>query len=195
MLRTSLLRRTGRASRMRASAARLLRRLLGPEDGQAVVELALALPILMVVVLGIVDFGRAINYWNDENHIANLTARYAAVGHLPEFGECGKLATLVAFVECEAKIDSSELAGGSTRKNKQGEPIGTQGKLGVCVSIPIPKVGEPVEVKITTSYSWLKLPNVLGGSFKFVSTNLSGRATMRLEQVPPSGFATTTGKC
>jgi Flp pilus assembly protein TadG len=189
MLRTSLLRRSGRASRVRASAARLLRRLLGPEDGQAVVELALALPILLVVVLGIVDFGKAVNYWNDENHIANVTARYAAVGHLPEFGECGKLATPAAFAECEAKIDSPELLAGS------GRTTGTQGKLGVCVSIPQAKVGEPVEVKITTSYSWLKLPKVLGASFKFASTNLSGTATMRLEQVPPSGFATTTGKC
>jgi Flp pilus assembly protein TadG len=166
-----------------------MRRLLRAEDGQAVVELALALPILMVVVLGIVDFGKAVNYWNDENHIANLTARYAAVGRLPEYGECGKLATPAAFAECEAKIDSPELAGGSKRTT------GAQGKLVVCVSIPKATVGEPVEVKITTSYSWLKLPKVLGGNFKFISTNLSGRATMRLEQVPPSGFATTTGKC
>jgi Flp pilus assembly protein TadG len=168
---------------------RLLRQLRESEDGQAVVELALALPILLVVVLGIIDFGKAVNYWNDETHVANLTARYAAVGRLPEFGECGKSATPAAFAQCEAKLDSSQLASGSKGST------GAQGALGVCVSIPKAQVGEPVEVKITTSYSWLKLPKVLGGSFKFASTSLSGTATMRLEQVPPSGFATTTGKC
>src|ERR1700720_2211329 len=76
---------------------RLFRSLRESEDGQAVVELALALPILLIVVLGIVDFGRAVNYWNDENHVANLAARYAAVGTLPGSGAtCGGKSTLTA---------------------------------------------------------------------------------------------------
>ena len=160
-----------------------------PEGGQAVVELALVLPILLVVVLGIVDFGRAVNYWNDETHIANLAARYAAVGHLPMCKE-KTMSTLVEFTRCEAAIDSPELEGGASGST------GAQGALEVCVSIPKPTVGEPVEVKVRTLYSWLPLPKIVGGKYtKFNSTTLSGSATMRLEQVPPTGFATTTSKC
>jgi len=154
------------------------------EDGQAIVELALALPVLLIVVLGIVDFGRAVNYWNDENHVANLAARYAAVGSLPTSGACGGKSTLSEYVNCEAEIDSPELAGGG------GGNGGTKGKLVVCVSIPKAIVGEPVSVKVSTAYEWLPF-------FKFATptTVLSGSATMRLEQVPTSNFATTTGPC
>jgi Flp pilus assembly protein TadG len=160
------------------------------EDGQAVVELALALPVLLIVVLGIVDFGRAVNYWNDETHLANLAARYAAVGTLPTSGTCSGKSTLTAYVECEAEIDSPELANGS-----QGS-TGTKGKIGVCVSIPSePTVGSPVTVKVSSTYRWLPLPKVLGGSSSLGETKLVGSATMRLEQVPPAGFATTTGTC
>jgi hypothetical protein len=170
---------------------RLFRSLRESEDGQAVVELALAIPVLLIVVLGIVDFGRAVNYWNDENHVANLAARYAAVGTLPASGTCGGKSTLKEYVECEAELDSSELASGSKGTT------GTQGKLGVCVSIPKATVGEPVTVKVTANYSWLPQPKVLGGSFKFAETPLSGTATMRLEQVTSStaGWATTTASC
>jgi len=169
----------------------IFRTLRESEDGQAVIELALALPVLLIVVLGIVDFGRAVNFWNDENHVANLAARYAAVGTLPSSGTCGGKSTLTAYVECEAELDGPELAGGSAGTT------GTQGKIAVCVSIPEPKVGEPVTVKVTSKYSWLPAPTVLGTSFKFAETSLSGSATMRLEQVPAqiTNFRTTTGSC
>ena len=189
MLRHSRPRTTAGSAPRRLITSRLAPLRRDSEGGQAVVELALALPILLVVVLGIVDFGRAINYWNDETHIANLAARYAAVGHLPEGGTCGGSGTLATFTKCEAAIDSPELEKGSTGTT------GTQGSLNVCVSIPKPTVGEPVEVKVSTQYSWLPLPKVLGGKYKLTTTGLSGSATMRLEQVPPAGFATTTSKC
>ena len=35
------------------------------ESGQALVEFALVLPLLLLLVLGMVDFGKAYNYWND----------------------------------------------------------------------------------------------------------------------------------
>jgi hypothetical protein len=62
------------------------------------------------------------------------------------------------------------------------------------VSIPNAAVGQPVTVKLTTNYKWLPLP-VLAGALQWANTNISGTATMRLEQVPPSGWATTTAAC
>ena len=47
------------------------------------VEMALVMPILLFLALGIVDFGRAINYWNDVNQIAADGARFAAVNKNP----------------------------------------------------------------------------------------------------------------
>jgi Flp pilus assembly protein TadG len=166
-----------------------LRTLRESEDGQAVVELALVLPVLLLVVLGIVDFGRAVNYWNDETHLANVAARYAAVGGTG--GTCKGTDystghTLAAYVLCEAGVDSKELEEGSKGN-------GVRERIKVCVSIPKATVGEQVTVKVTAEYFWLPF-------FKFASpsTKLSGSATMRLEQVPASGeanVATTTAEC
>jgi Flp pilus assembly protein TadG len=164
------------------------------EDGQAVVELALAIPVLLVVVLGIADFGRAVNYWNNDTHMANLAARYAAVGALPTTEQdktCGGKTTVTAYVECEAGIDSAEL------KNGSGESTGAK-PIKVCVSIPEEKTGGQVTVRVTTRYNWLPLPKVLGGQYpKFAESELTGSATMRIEQVTAStpGFKTTTGTC
>src|SRR6266536_3564927 len=49
------------------------------EDGVALIEFALVLPLLLLLVLGVIDFGKAFNYKNDETHLANQAARYAAV--------------------------------------------------------------------------------------------------------------------
>ena len=49
------------------------------EHGQTLVEFALILPILLVLVIGIFDFGSAFNSKNDLNFLANTAARYAEV--------------------------------------------------------------------------------------------------------------------
>src|SRR5512133_2417626 len=49
------------------------------DEGQALVELALILPLLVLLVIGVVDFGRALNIKNDETHLASEAARFAVV--------------------------------------------------------------------------------------------------------------------
>jgi Flp pilus assembly protein TadG len=73
-----------------AAALRLARRLSparrsghGSESGQATVELAIVLPILVLLLVAMVDLGRAYNYWIDATHLANEGARLAAVGKSP----------------------------------------------------------------------------------------------------------------
>jgi Flp pilus assembly protein TadG len=167
--------------------------LLYSEDGQGLVELALVIPILLIVVIGIVDFGRAVNYWNDENHVANLGARYAAVGSTggvcngTDYSTSGH--TLHDYLVCEATLDSTELANGS------GGGTGPQGALNVCISAPTPSFGSQVTVKVSTNYNWLPMPKVLGGSSTFAATPLAGTATMRLEQNPSASVYTTTSPC
>ena len=49
------------------------------EDGTAVVEFALIVPLLLLIVFGILDFGRALNYLNDSTQLARAGARWAVV--------------------------------------------------------------------------------------------------------------------
>ena len=51
--------------------------------GQSLVEFAIVLPVILLIVLGIIDFGRAYNYKNDETSLANQALRYAEVNDCP----------------------------------------------------------------------------------------------------------------
>src|SRR5438105_15914427 len=68
---------------------------LGRDDrGVALTEMALVLPVLLLLILGMVDFGKAINYWIDDTHLANEGARMAVVNNNP----AGSRETLQQFL-------------------------------------------------------------------------------------------------
>jgi hypothetical protein len=150
----------------------LLRNLRDSEDGQALTELALVLPILLIVLVGIVELGHAVNTWNNDTDTANVAARYAIVGNLPSYGPCPNEATFAAFIQCEAEHD------------------GVPKPITSCVSIEKAEVGAPVEVKVYSKYKWL-------GYLKFspAEAEVTGSATMRLETVPPASLGYQSGKC
>ena len=54
----------------------------GEERGVALVEFALVAPILLVILLAVLDFGKAFNYWIDETQLASAGARWAVVNKL-----------------------------------------------------------------------------------------------------------------
>lgn len=147
------------------------------ESGTALVEFALVLPILMLVVMGILWFGRALNYSQDETHLANVAARYAAVDQVPPEAEGLTLSQWVL-----AKTDSTELKSGGT----YSMPSPAQ----VCITYPDGKnVGDPVEVKVTSTFHWLPVLK-LGPS-----STLVGAATMRIEVPPTKSFFAETEAC
>ena len=53
----------------------------GEESGQALIEFALVLPVLILIVVGIIDFGFAFNQWNTAQNAAREGARIAAVSN------------------------------------------------------------------------------------------------------------------
>lgn len=180
------------------SLARRIRRGARAEDGQALVEFALVVPLLLLLVLGIIDFGRAINYWNDENHVANMGARFAIVGSAPNFAgfppttNCVQPSDLVSLVRYEACLDSPELYPDSSPGSN-----GVQTPVSVCVTIPSTNaIGDPITVKVSTSYKWLPVPSVsfLGIGGNFATSTLTGTATMRLEQ-PAQSWVTSAPAC
>jgi Flp pilus assembly protein TadG len=137
------------------------------ERGVALVEFALVLPVLLLLLIGMLDFGKAFNYWLDETHLANEAARWAAVNKNPGPG------SLQQYIQQQA--DTPELRGGGTTS----VPAPVQ----ICISFPngTAKVGDPVHVTATASYNWLPF---LGSRIGVTQTTITGSSTMRLEAVP-----------
>jgi Flp pilus assembly protein TadG len=146
-----------------------LRPRLREESGAALVEFALVLPILLVVLFGIADFGKAFNYWIDETHLANAGARWAVVDKNPGAGS----GSLQEYVREQA--NTPELRDGGTSS--------VPGALQVCIDFPdgTSAVGDPVRVTVSSSYNWLPF---LGDRIGVATTAMSGSATMRLEAKP-----------
>jgi hypothetical protein len=137
------------------------------ESGVALVEFALVLPLLLVILFGMLDFGKAFNYWIDQTHLANEGARWAVVNKNPGGG------TLQEYIQQQA--DTPELRNGGTSS--------VPGPLQICISFPngSANVGDPVHVTASTTYNWLPL---LGNRIGIASTTITGSATMRLEAIP-----------
>ena len=156
------------------------------ERGLALTEFALVLPVLMVLFLGMLDLGKAFNYWIDTTHLANKGARWAAVNQNP--GACSTPAiSLQAYVRSEA--ETSELRNGGT--------ISIASPLQVEILRPLgTNVGRPVEVRVSTTYSFIPF---VGRKIGILTHTISGTATMRMEQVGSSyetGFGgTALGLC
>ncbi|HEX2110148.1 MAG TPA: TadE/TadG family type IV pilus assembly protein [Gaiellaceae bacterium] len=144
-----------------------LRSLARDESGVALVEFALVLPILLVLLFGMLDFGKAFNYWIDETHLANEGARWAVVNKNPGSG------TLQQYIQQQA--NTPELRNGGTSS--------VPTPLQVCISFPdgSSEVGDPVHVAVSTTYNWLPF---LGSRLGIASTTMTGSSTMRLEAEP-----------
>jgi hypothetical protein len=156
---------------------RTRRRRAADERGVALVEFALVLPLVLLLLFGMIDFGKAINYWNDETHLANEAARQAVVNSCPS---CGT--TINNWIKSRA--DSAELRTGS------GSSVSPPG-LKVCIWFPDNNhkysdpsvrdhdVGDPVQVIVHAQYNWLAY---LVGKGISPNSDLTGTSTMRLEQ-------------
>jgi len=163
------------------------RRWLADERGTALVELGIVLPLLMVLLLGMLDFGKAFNSWIDETHLANEGARLAAVN----YGVAGCTnpnpdVCLAQYVQQNA--DTAELKSG--RSGDSYAPA--QSSAQVCISYPQNTakspatsglIGDPVQVTVSVDYKWL---NYVTGRLNLGTTPITGKATMRLEQPAPT---------
>lgn len=126
------------------------------ESGQTLVEFAVVLPLVLLLLLGIMDFGKAFNYWITENQVAAEGARRAAVNLGP--------ATLRDYVRSQIKT-----------RELHDDAI-------ICVTYPDgaaqTTVGHPVKVTVEFNYVWLPFLERFG---KVATLTLRNSATMRLE--------------
>jgi Flp pilus assembly protein TadG len=137
------------------------------ERGTALVEFALLAPLLFLLLFGIVDFGRALDYYNQVTQLAGQGARAAAVNRMP---------------------DGTAITSGSALQNQIATTYTAQPELKkgivVCVTQVPTNVGDPVTVKVSYQFHFLPLigaaANALGG------LTLSSTQTERAEVVPPT---------
>jgi Flp pilus assembly protein TadG len=150
-----------------------LRSCVRDERGVALVEFALVLPLLLLLLFGMLDFGRAFNYWIDSTHLANEGARWAVVNKNPATS-----GTLQHYIQQQA--DTNELRNGGTAS----VPDPLQG----CISFPGTGagVGQPVQVTANVTYNWLPF---LSKRLSLLSTTVSGSSIMRIEATPTNYLA------
>ena len=143
------------------------------ERGQALVEFAIAAPVFVLLVAGIIQFGVAINYWFELNRLANQGARWAVVNSYPGCPRTGPNQpcpqTLQQYLSCEPVPDPLEPS------VTVSFPAGTQ------------RVGDPV--KVSASSAWEMVPIIGVGTL-----TLNASATMRLEQ-EPGRYGAGSGTC
>jgi len=150
-----------------------MRSLRRQEEGVALVEFALVAPLLLVILFGMLDFGRTFNYWIDATHLANEGARWAVVNKNP-----ASSGTLQDYIQQQADTDELRNGGSSA----------VPSALEVCIAFPNgATVGNPVQVTASLTYNWLPFlsQQALGG---LTSTTVSSSSTMRLE-APPTAYA------
>ena len=123
----------------------------------------MVVPLLCLIIVAILHFGKVMNYWLDLNHVASEGARKAAVN---SFASDGEYETYL-----RNRLETAELRTGGSGS------IAAPSTINVC----LPEggdVGDPVKVQVAAAYS---LP-MIGKTI-----TLRGSATMRLEQ--PADFA------
>jgi Flp pilus assembly protein TadG len=141
-----------------------MRRLARNERGTAVVEFALVAPILFLLVFGILDFGRALNYYNQLTQLVGQGARAAVVNQNP---------------------DGTGPASGTSIQNQLATTYATGGiQNGVTVCITNtspPAAGQPVTVNATYKFKFIPLIGFIVGS---PTITLSATQSERQEATP-----------
>lgn len=153
------------------------------ERGTAIVEFALIAPLLFFLVFGIIEFGRALNYYNDLTQLAGQGARAAIVSRNPDSTAVG-----TANANCPANNQTIQCQIAKTfptdnqLKNGMSVCLGTLNTSTNVITAPTtaPTIGAPVTVR--TKYPFHFLTSLFGSSITLTSTQ-----TERLETLPTWG--------
>jgi Flp pilus assembly protein TadG len=160
-------------------------RRLRSERGTAVVEFALIAPLLFLLVGGIIDFARALNYYNDLTQLAGQGARAAIVASNPD-GTGPATATSVQCQLVKTYTTSPELRGSTSTDGIQVQILDPN-NAGASTVMPI--AGLPLKVQTSFDFNFI-VPLVkiaIPGPFLHLSTS----STMRVEQRTGTPFSTT----
>ena len=133
-------------------------------------EFALIVPVFLLIVVGLLGFGRVFFYWISANHLANETARWAVVDRVPNPTQ-----TLQQYAK----------ANGGTVEFQNAT---------VCVNYigtgTTPTLGEPIQVKISKPFTFVPLLGI-------GTITIRGASTQRIERfangtAPSYSYGTTS---
>jgi hypothetical protein len=150
------------------------------ERGQAMVEFALIAPLFLMIVVGVIQFGVALNFWLDMQRVANQGARWAVVNSWPT---CPRTS---------ANTLATHPGDGCTQtlRDYLANQRGAEGEnFNVWICFPDgtgtddDDIGDPVKVTISQKFRFMAIVPLPG-------IDISGSATMRLEQEPKRYAAT-----
>lgn len=157
------------------------------ERGQTLLEFALILPLLLILIFGVIDLGKALGYKNDETNIANQAARLAVVSNGTNCQPCPaspppqSIATYVLnTAPNELKNGTGSITAPATVAfafpNMTVAPcpatIASGTACGYCK-------GDPVKVTVNAHYSFLSF--LIGQNALPAGFDISSSATMRME--------------
>lgn len=132
------------------------------DRGSAMVEFALVLPILLLLVIGVMDVGKAFRYWLDETHLANQGARWVAVNRSlsPNLGDYLRDQTVNKELHDKSCVTLSyiDMNGNGLKKD----------------------VGDAVKVEMKIQFAWTSMI----AKFGIAKPMVRASATMRLEAIP-----------
>src|SRR5262249_10700251 len=150
------------------------------ENGQALVELALILPFLLLLIFGVLDLGKALGYKNDQTNLADVGARLAVVSAGTACKPCTPGQTIDQYIvgTAPAALQSGGSSPATVTFTFPNFDPSLPGNKGYCT-------GDPVKVTVTSTYRFLKF---LFGSN--VTHPITTSATMRMESDYPPGAAT-----
>lgn len=126
---------------------RLIKKLLGEKRGQALVELALILPILIVILMGTMEFGRIFHSYLVITNASREGARAGVVG-LDDTG----IRTKVKDVATSLSLSDTQInitPGYSSRS--RGVPLTVQVDYSVSLVTPVLGVAVPNPFPLTAS--------------------------------------------
>jgi len=160
--------------------AKLAFRLDRGNQAQALVEFALVLPLLLLLIIGIIDFGRALFVYSEVSNAAREAVRYGAVNS----ADCNEIANRAhslfslapsGSINISIFIETPNTSGGFTTK-------------GLCGTVKIVR-GDRIKVDVGTFVSPFTLQLIaplFGGNFTDLPITYSAARSV----VPPEGIST-----
>ena len=143
----------------------------------------------MLLLLGLVDFGKAFTMWIDQTHIANQAGRFAAVNSWTDSGGVKQpVETSLSAFE-----DAMEDDGDTKELRDSFDTIGSTPPNGVHVCFPATSngaVGDSIRVDVRARYQFLGFIGDYAPSL-VPAKLLSAHSVMRIERQYAPSFAGT----
>jgi Flp pilus assembly protein TadG len=137
-------------------------------------EFALIVPVFLLLVVGILVFGRLLFYWIETNHVASETARWAVVDRNP-------------YKTCVGAPTGAQGCQSLQQRARSSATNEFEDNVAVCIDFPDPNTpgafqtktdvepGDPVRVRVQVPVTFVK--------FFGWGVTIKGAATMRVERL------------